>query len=47
MTLKHTGNYDAGGQLPPGPFLPAGEDNNKYSVMSYNGTPTTGPTATT
>jgi hypothetical protein len=42
MTLKHPGNYDAGGNLPPGPFLPAAEDNNKYSVMSYNDNPDNG-----
>ena len=36
FTLKHPGNYDSGGNSPEGPFLPAAEDNNQYSVMSYN-----------
>lgn len=35
MTLKHPGNYDAGGATAPGPYLPAALDNNKYSVMAY------------
>ena len=42
LTLKHSGAYDAGGQIPPGPYLPASEDNNKYTVMSYNVNPDTG-----
>jgi hypothetical protein len=36
MTLKHPGNYDAGGASSPGPYLPASLDNNKYTVMSYS-----------
>ncbi|MGH6768194.1 MAG: M10 family metallopeptidase C-terminal domain-containing protein [Xanthobacteraceae bacterium] len=39
LTLKHTGDYDAGGSSAPGPYLPSSEDNNKYSVMSYNDNP--------
>lgn len=39
MTLKHTGNYDADGGGAPGPYLPANQDNSKYSVMSYNRNP--------
>jgi serralysin len=39
MTLKHTGNYDAHGDGAPGPYLPASQDNTKYSVMSYNPNP--------
>jgi serralysin len=42
MTLKHTGNYDAHGDDAPGPYLPAGQDNTKYSVMSYNRNPDNG-----
>jgi Ca2+-binding RTX toxin-like protein len=39
LMLKHTGNYDAGGGNAPGPYLPTAEENNKYSVMSYNDNP--------
>lgn len=39
FTLKHPGNYDSGGATPDGPFLPAEEDNNQYTVMSYNDHP--------
>jgi serralysin len=42
LGLKHTGNYDVGGTPPPGPFLSATEENNKYSVMSYNSNPDNG-----
>ena len=42
MTLKHTGNYHAGGGSAPGPYLPAGQDNNKYTVMSYKADPDNG-----
>lgn len=42
LGLKHPGNYDAGGDTPPGPFLPAGEDNNHFTIMSYNDDPATG-----
>lgn len=35
MGLKHPGNYDVGGNNPPGPFLPAQEDNERYTLMSY------------
>src|SRR5262249_41583503 len=31
-----------GGNIPPGPYLPAAEDNNKYTVMSYNADPDNG-----
>ena len=36
LGLKHPGDYDVGGNNPPGPFLPANEDNEQYTVMSYN-----------
>jgi len=36
MGLKHPGDYDAGGGSSPGPYLPAAEDNNRFTVMSYN-----------
>lgn len=39
FTLKHPGDYDAGGASPEGPFLPADEDNSQYTVMSYNNHP--------
>ena len=42
LGLKHPGDYDAGGQPTPPPYLPAAEDNNQYSVMSYNDHPETG-----
>ena len=42
LTLKHTGNYDADGSGAPGPYLPAGQDNNKYTVMSYAADPDNG-----
>ena len=42
MTLKHPGPYDVEGQVPPGPYLPAGEDSNKYTVMSYTADPDNG-----
>jgi len=42
FTLKHPGNYDTIESDPPGPFLPAAEDSNQYSVMSYNDHPVTG-----
>lgn len=29
LGLKHPGNYDVGGNNPPGPFLPANEDNDR------------------
>lgn len=35
LGLKHPGNYNAGGGGSQGPFLPAQEDNTKYTVMSY------------
>jgi serralysin len=41
LSLKHPGNYDSAGSPPPGPFLSAAEDNNKYTVMSYNNDPDT------
>lgn len=42
LSLKHPGAYDVGGNIPPPPYLPAAEDNNKYSVMSYNVNPDNG-----
>jgi hypothetical protein len=42
LTLKHPGAYDAGGNIPPGPYLPAAQDSNKYTVMSYNVNPDNG-----
>ncbi len=46
LTLKHTGNYDINpANAPPGPYLPANEDNGQYSVMSYNNDPLTGQQA--
>lgn len=37
--LKHPGNYDVGGNLPPPPYLPEAEDSRKYTIMSYNSHP--------
>jgi hypothetical protein len=42
LGLKHPGNYNAGGGGSQGPYLPAQEDNNKYTVMSYNRHPGSG-----
>lgn len=42
LGMKHTGNYDVGGNLPPGPFLSEAEDNRRYSILSYNNDPQTG-----
>lgn len=42
LGLKHTGNYDIGGNLPPPPFLPEAEDSRKFSIMSYFDNPDTG-----
>jgi hypothetical protein len=42
MTMKHPGNYDAGGGNAPGPYLPSYLDNNKYTVMSYYANPGNG-----
>src|SRR5204863_147361 len=42
LTLKHPGNYDADGSGAPGPYLPTGQDNNKYTVMSYYADPDNG-----
>jgi serralysin len=36
LGLKHPGNYNAGGGGSPPPYLPSGEDNNQFTVMSYN-----------
>jgi hypothetical protein len=33
--LKHPGNYDASSGGTDGPYLPAAEDNHRYTVMSY------------
>jgi serralysin len=35
MLMKHTGDYDTTGKSTLGPFLPEGEDNRDYTVMSY------------
>ncbi|MBS0534400.1 MAG: M10 family metallopeptidase C-terminal domain-containing protein [Proteobacteria bacterium] len=35
LGLKHPGNYNAGGGGTEGPYLPSGEDNHSYTVMSY------------
>jgi serralysin len=35
LGLKHPGDYDAIAGTAPGPFLPAWEDNDSYTVMSY------------
>jgi len=40
--LKHPGNYNAGGGGTDGPYLPASEDSNQYTVMSYSSGPTYG-----
>ena len=39
LGLKHPGNYNALGGGTDGPYLPSAEDNNQYSVMSYNDHP--------
>ncbi len=36
LGFKHSGNYDAGGNPPPLPYLPAEEDYREFTVMSYN-----------
>ena len=36
LGLKHPGPYNAAGGKTPGPYLPKGEDNTRYSLMSYN-----------
>jgi serralysin len=35
LLLKHPGAYDVGGNIPPGPYLPVAEDNQRFTVMSY------------
>ncbi|MDX2156533.1 MAG: M10 family metallopeptidase C-terminal domain-containing protein [Hyphomicrobiaceae bacterium] len=45
LGLKHPGNYDVGGGGAPGPYLPEAEDNDKFTVMSYNTNPTSGLTS--
>lgn len=47
LGLKHPGNYDAAGGGTGGPYLPAAEDNQKYSVMSYYYGPNSGATPVT
>lgn len=37
LGLKHPGNYSPGKEIAP--YLPANQDNNLYTVMSYNGIP--------
>lgn len=45
LGLKHPGDYDVlSGGTPP-PYLPLGEDNQKYTVMSYIDNPDTGADA--
>ena len=39
LSLKHPGNYNVSGGGSPPPYLPEAEDNNKFSVMSYNENP--------
>lgn len=39
--LKHPGNYDAHGGGAEGPFLPAAEDNQQFTTMSYTTQPWT------
>lgn len=39
LGLKHPGNYNAGGGGTEGPYLPAGQDNCLYSIMSYCSAP--------
>jgi len=38
LGLKHPGSYDAGGQIPAGPFLSSAEDTSAWTVMSYQST---------
>jgi Ca2+-binding RTX toxin-like protein len=45
--LKHPGNYDAGGNFPPPPYLPSSEDSWQYTVMSYNAHPGSGVESST
>jgi hypothetical protein len=40
--MKHPGNYNAGGGGTAGPYLPSGEDNHQYTVMSYYSGPSYG-----
>ncbi len=42
LGLKHPGDYDVGGNNPDGPFLDASEDNDRYTVMSYDINPVSG-----
>jgi serralysin len=42
LGLKHPGDYNATGGGTAGPYLPSAEDNQKYSVMSYYGSPDAG-----
>jgi serralysin len=35
LGLKHPGNYDVSGGGTEGPYLPYGQDNNRYTIMSY------------
>jgi hypothetical protein len=36
LGLKHPGDYNAGGAVAKGPFLPEDYDNTDYTLMSYN-----------
>ncbi|WP_050779135.1 M10 family metallopeptidase C-terminal domain-containing protein [Lyngbya sp. PCC 8106] len=45
--LKHPGNYDSTGNLPPPPFLPSSEDNKQYTVMAYPAHPGSGVESST
>lgn len=42
LTMKHPGNYTGHGQGTSVPLLPAGEDNNRYTVMSDSVNPDNG-----
>ena len=40
FSLKHPGNYDVNpANAPPGPYLPAEEDNYRFTLMSYSRNP--------
>jgi Ca2+-binding RTX toxin-like protein len=47
LGLKHPGNYNGSNGSTPGPYLPTGEDNFKYTTMSYNSHPGSGVFAST
>ncbi|MCZ4351384.1 M10 family metallopeptidase C-terminal domain-containing protein [Roseovarius aestuarii] len=41
LGLKHPGDYSAGGNPSGGPYLPANEESDRFTVMSYNTNPVT------